>query len=107
MARPKTNRSKRETQHLTDAVVRRLPTPAEGNPIAYDDEVNGLGARVTSAGARSFVLNYLTKGGRVRRITIGSCSDWTTTEARAEAKRLRHLVDEGGDPLADLEDARA
>jgi len=107
MARPKANRSKRETQHLTDAVVRRLPTPTVGNKVHYDDEVRGLGARVTSAGARSFVLNYLTKGGRERRITIGACSDWTTTEARAEAKRLRHLVDEGGDPLADIEDARA
>ena len=30
-----------------------------------------------AAGARSFVLNYVTKGGRERRITIGSCADWT------------------------------
>jgi integrase len=100
-------KAKRHTQHLTDAVIRRLPTPAEGNKVHYDDEVPGFGARVTSAGTRSFVLNYLTKGGRERRITIGSCADWTCTEARTEAKRLRHIVDQGGDPLADIQDARA
>ena len=45
--------------------------------------------------------------GRERRITIGSCGDWSTTDARAEAKRLRHVVDQGGDPLGDVQDARA
>ena len=53
------------TQHLTDAVIRRLPTPAKGNKVHYDSgdgKVPGFGARVTSAGARSFVLNYVTKG---------------------------------------------
>jgi integrase len=96
----------RQTQHLTDAAIRRLPTPATGNKVHYDNEVGGFGCRVTAAGARSFVLNYLTKAGRERRITIGACGDWSTTDARAEAKRLRHLVDEGGDPLADLEAER-
>ena len=96
-----------QRQRLTDGVILRLPAPADGNKVHYDDEVPGFGARVTSAGARSFVLNYLTRAGRERRITIGSCGDWSTTDARAEAKRLRHIVDRGGDPLADVQDARA
>jgi len=50
--------------HLTDPVIRGLPTPDKGNRIAYDDIVKGFGCRVTAAGARSFVLNYLTKSGR-------------------------------------------
>jgi integrase len=93
-------------QHLTDATIKRLPTPAKGNKVCYDRDVPGFGARVTAAGARSFILNYVTKGGRERRITIGSCGDWSTTAARTEAKRLRHLVDQGGDPLADIEAER-
>ena len=93
--------------HLTDPVIRGLPTPDEGNRITYDDAVKGFGCRVTAAGARSFVLNYLTKSGRERRITIGGCSDWSTTDARREAKHLRHLVDQGGDPLADIEAERS
>ena len=92
--------------HLTDPVIRGLPRPDKGNRIAYDNVVKGFGCRVTAAGARSFVLNYLTKSGRERRITIGGCSDWSATDARREAKRLRHLVDQGGDPLADLEAER-
>ena len=58
--------------HLTDATIRRLPTPAKGNKVHYDDEVPGFGCRVTAAGARAFILNYVVKGsGRERRITIG------------------------------------
>jgi integrase len=94
------------TKHLTDAVVKRLPAPAEGNAITYDDDVAGFGCRVTAGGARSFILNYRTQAGRERRITIGSASDWQTTAARTKAKELRRLIDDGGDPLADIEDAR-
>ena len=44
---------------------------------------------------------------RERVFTIGSAGDWTTTAARAEAKRLRRLIDAGGDPLGEIEDERA
>src|SRR5262245_22245136 len=82
-------------QHLTDAVIKRLPTPAKGNRVFYDDDVTGLGARITAAGARSFILSYRTRTGRERRYTIGSCGDWSTTAARTEARRLRRMIDEG------------
>lgn len=94
-------------QHLTDAMIKRLPMPEKGNKVHYDDDVIGLGARVTAAGARSFILSYRTRTGRERRYTIGSCSNWSTTAARTEARRLRRLIDEGGDPLADIEAERA
>ena len=94
-------------QHLTDATIKRLPLPTKGNKIYYDSDVKGFGARITSGGARSFVLNYVTRGGRERRYTIGACSDWSTADARREAKRLRHLIDQGADPLADVEAERA
>jgi integrase len=94
-------------QRLTDAIVKRLPRPAKGNRITYDD-TPGFGVRVTAGGARSFIVNYTTRGGRERRYTIGSVDDdWKTTDARDEAKRLKRLVDEGGDPLGDIEDERA
>jgi integrase len=93
--------------HLTDAAIRRLPIPTKGNRVFFDSTVKGFGCRVTAAGSRSFILNYVTRGGRERRYTIGSCGDWTTTEARTEAKRLRQLIDQGGDPLADVQAERA
>jgi integrase len=96
------------TIHLTDAIVRRLKAPAKGNKVHYDTDVAGFGARVTAAGARSFILNYVVRGsGRERRFTIGSFPNWAVTAARMEARRLKRLVEEGGDPLADIESERS
>jgi integrase len=92
-----------DTTRLTDAVVKRLPTPAQGNKIIYDELVTGLGARVTAAGHRAFVLTYYTRAGRQRRYTIGRFPDWSVTGAREEARRLKRLIDGGGDPLAEIE----
>ena len=93
-------------QRLTSAAVKKLPPPAAGERIHYDDLVSGFGARITSRGVRSFVLNYRTRAGRERRFTIGRFPDWSVVGARDEAKRLRRLIDAGGDPLADIETSR-
>jgi hypothetical protein len=71
---------------LTGGIIRKLPTPAKGNKIYYDAEV---------AGFKSFVLNYRNRGGTERRHTIGATGDWTATDARREARRLRRVIDEG------------
>jgi Arm DNA-binding domain len=95
------------TVRLTDALVRRLEAPATGNKIAYDTAVKGFGARVTANGAKAFVLTYVVRGtGRQRRYTIGGCDRWTATDARAKAKELKALVDQGGDPLGAIEAER-
>jgi integrase len=94
-------------KHLTDAVVRRLPTPKSGKRIALDDEVTGFGVRVTAAGARSYVLRYTTRGGRERTFTIGDAEVWRCTAARAKARDLRRDIEDGGDPLGDVEDERS
>jgi integrase len=93
------------SERLTDAVVKRLPVPAKGNRITYDADLAGFGARVTAGGVRAFVLNYMAKG-RERRITIGRWPTWTTGAAREEARKLRKIIDQGGDPLADVEAER-
>jgi integrase len=85
---------------LTDNQVRDLDPPAAGNRIYYDAAVKGFGVRVTSAGARAFVLNYRAAG-RERRITIGSFPDWNIKQAREEAKALKRRIDQGEDPMAD------
>ena len=92
--------------HLTDAAVKRLPVPANGNRITFDDAIGGFGCRVTAGGARSFVLDYRTKVGRQRRITIGQYPNWSTAGARQEAARLRQEIDRGADPLEDIQEAR-
>src|SRR5579859_2568034 len=99
--------SKSVGQALSDAMVRRLPAPEKGYKVHWDPDVGGFGIRITAAGARSFVVDYRVRGsGRQRRYTIGSLPDWTVGAARIEARRLRRLIDDGGDPLADLEAER-
>jgi integrase len=96
----------KEREHLTDARVKRLPAPPRYNKVYYDDTGFGFGARVTAAGAMSFILNYWTKAGRERRITIGRFPTWTTAAAREEARRLRQEIDRGGDPLGEIKAQR-
>jgi hypothetical protein len=53
--------------HLTDTLCKKIEPPAKGNKISYDNEVAGLGVRVTAAGTamdeqtteKSVVSGYL------------------------------------------------
>jgi integrase len=94
-------------QRLTDAIVRRLPTPKQGKAITLDAEVVGFGARVTANGARSYIIRYTTRAGQERTYTIGDASVWRCTAARDKARELRRDVEDGGDPLGVIEDERA
>jgi integrase len=96
-----------DKRHLTDTAVKRLRTPKTGKEITLDDEVTGFGVRVTAADARSFVLRYTTRAGRERTYTIGDATVWRCTDARAKARDLRRDIEDGGDPLADIEDERS
>lgn len=88
---------------LTDSIVKALASPEKGNRICYDSDVKGFGVRVTAAGSRAFILNYRTRGGRERRITIGSFPDWKTGAAREEAANLKRRIDVGADPMGEVE----
>jgi integrase len=87
---------------LSDGLTRS----AEGPKIFWDSEVKGFGLRVTKNGARAFILNYRA-GGIERRLTIGSFPDWKVAVARAEAMRLKRLVDQGHDPMGERHEERA
>jgi integrase len=96
------------TEHLTDALSRKLEQPEKGNTITYDDSVTGFGIRITAAGAKSFIFNYRVRGsGRQRRYTIGGFPNWSAVAARKRARELKRLVEAGGDPVGELEDERA
>jgi integrase len=89
----------------TAVLVGEIAAPANGNRIVYDTVVTGLGCRVTARGARAYVLNYRVrrgpKAGTERRYTIGAITDWSIAAARTEAKRLKQLIDQGGDPVGE------
>lgn len=100
---------------LDDKAVRNLVVPASGNRIDYDipkgprdtDFVRGFAVRTTAAGLKTFLLVYVTATGRERRQKIGDYGPHTVTTARDAARKLRMVVDAGGDPFAEQREARA
>lgn len=72
----------------------------------WDAVVPGLGLRATPAGAKAFIFQAKLRG-EVIRVTIGAPSAWDITAARAEAARLRVLIDNGLDPRRVKADAHA
>jgi integrase len=91
---------------LVEAAIRRLPTPEKGNRVYWDPQLPGFGCQVTAASNRSFVLRYYNRSGRQRQYTIGSWPAWSAVGAREEARKLKRLIDRGGDPLAEIEAER-
>jgi len=87
---------------FTQALIAKVAPPVESKryEIHYDSEVRGLGLRVTKNNARSWIFNYRVHGIE-RRLTIGAAADWPLKLARDEARRLRRLVDQGRDPMAE------
>jgi hypothetical protein len=71
---------------LNEQAIRKIQPPASGYQIHRDDEIKGLGLRVTANNARAFVFGYTTLGGAERRMTIGPWPEWSTTAAREKVK---------------------
>jgi integrase len=71
----------------------------------WDSEIKGLGVRLTSTGAKSYVFAYRHHG-RARRVTIAKTSALEPFQARRRAKELAAMVAVGRDPQAE-EEAKA
>lgn len=65
--------------------------------LLYDTEVPRLAIRATHSGAKSFVFDGWFQGASLR-IGIGDIRNWNLDDARAEARRLHTLLDQGIDP---------
>lgn len=96
---------KRDRRQPDAVPVLELPAPTKGNKVYYDSLLKGFGCRVTAAGSRAFVLNFVIDG-RERRITIGAHPAWSVDAARRRAGELRQAIDRGEDPLQEREARR-
>lgn len=74
-------------------------TAAEGRAEYFDTHTPGLGLRVGPQ-AKTWVLMYRTKAGRVRRQTLGRFPVVSLAAARAQALKALQAVDDGADPAA-------
>ena len=63
----------------------------------WDTEAPALALRVTPTGRKTYVFESRLNGATLR-VNIGTAADWPIEKARAEAQRLKMLVDSGHDP---------
>lgn len=71
----------------------------EGEALSFlwDAEAPGLGLRAKPSGGKSYIFQAKIRG-QVVRIKIGDPAAWTISAARAEARRLKVIIDNGQDP---------
>lgn len=74
--------------------------------IYWDGKTPGLGLRVTSNGAKSYIFETRLHG-KTLRITIGDVRTWTVAKAQKEATDLKAMTDKGIDPRQQIAEQRA
>lgn len=91
---------------LTDRFLSSLkPKPSQRLEVS-DAGCTGLAIRCTHKGGRTWLLRYRGLDGRNARHKLGDYPVMSLKSARLEAGRLRDLIDGGGDPLRERQEAR-
>ena len=72
----------------------------------WDSALPGFGVRITTAGAKAYVLKFRTSDGRQRMMTIARVGTLTLDESRDEARKLLGAVARGEDPAGDKQENR-
>jgi len=85
---------------ITKSYVDRLSTPEAGQAFVRDSELKGFAVRVTSTGAKSFILEKRIDG-KVKRLTLGRYPELTVEQARKEAQKLLGHIAVGRNPPAE------
>ena len=86
-----------QRERLTPDRIRRFTIPTDkAQAFLWDTEAPRLAVRAT-AGAKAYIFESKLNR-RTLRVTIGDVRAWNLDDARAEARRLQTLVDQGTDP---------
>lgn len=97
---------------ITKSFVDKVPLPeirqdGKSTQAFYRDSViAGFGLRVTSGGAKSFIVEKRVDG-RVKRKTLGRYGNLTVEQARKEAQKFLGKVASGIDPIREVQEKRA
>jgi integrase len=91
---------------LTKRIVDAAKPASDREVFRWDAELRGFGLRVKSTGVKSYIIQYRTRTGISRRMTLGQHGVLTAEEARREAKVQLGRAAKGDDPAADKANAR-
>jgi len=96
--------AKQNSINFTAARVRDAQCPEGKSEVTiWDASAPGLGLRVRSSGAKTYLFQYRFDG-KAARVIIGSPDAWDIDQVRKEARRMKTLVDSGTDPRQERED---
>ncbi|TGN41664.1 tyrosine-type recombinase/integrase [Marinobacter confluentis] len=97
---------------ITKSFVDKVTVPETGpdgkssQAFYRDSVIAGFGLRVTSGGAKSFIVEKRVDG-RVKRKTLGRYGNLTVEQARKEAQKFLGKVASGVDPIREGQEKRA
>ncbi|REJ79726.1 MAG: DUF4102 domain-containing protein [Acidobacteria bacterium] len=87
---------------LTKRAVDAATVPEGRNQVFFwDAELKGFGLRVSAGGTKAYVVQYRTRNGRTRRLTLGRHGQLTPQQARTQAQRVLGDIAGGSDPAED------
>ncbi len=76
--------------------------PKSGRVESWDEDVRGLGLRVSASGRKTWVLMYRVRGDkRLRRATLGTYPTLTLADARDQARADLRAATKGRDPASE------
>src|SRR5688572_28530363 len=95
-------------KRLTEMLLERVSTPKQGARFIWDKVTPGFGLKITSRGAKVFLLQKIYPGQVTQaRRTLGTYSEAFKLEAaRAKADRRAGWVAQGIDPAVAEEEER-
>jgi integrase len=92
---------------LTTNMIETAAVPKVGQSFLWDGELKGFGVRVGFSGVKSYVLQYRSPDGRLRRLAYARFPVFTVDEARKQAIRMLADVTRGIDPADEKQAKRS
>ena len=86
---------------LTDAAVKRLKPPADGQTEIFDQGYPGLALRLSYGGRKAWVYFYRNAAKKLRRLTLGAYPAMSLGDAREAWRKAKEARDAGRDPAKD------